>query len=152
MKVAVIGHRMVKITPLLSLATSIDVYELVEEGADRFCFAFGGALTDICLDVINELKEYYDIKRVYYRATYTDEKDAVSDYFASFFEKNYFDESVSKTGVDGINERYRFMIDDCDVLLTLYDPQIEKSKTAAAVAYAKKKGKRIINVLDLIKK
>ena len=151
MKVAVIGHRMVKITPLLSLATSINVGTLVEEGADRFCFAFGGTLTDTCLDVIEELKEYYDIKRVYYRAVYTDEKDAVSDYFASFFEKKYFDESVSKKGVDGINERYRFMIDDCDVLLTLYEPHIEKSKTAA-VAYAKKKGKRIINVLDLIKK
>lgn len=152
MKVAVIGHRLVKISPILNLAVSIEVYNLVEEGADRFCFAFRGTLTDYCLDVITELKEYYDIKRVYYRADYPDEKDAVSDYIVSFFEKKYYDESVRNTGIDGVTERYRFMIDDCDVLLTLYDPQIENSKTAAAVAYAKKKGKRIINVLDLITK
>ncbi len=143
---------MVKIPPIVKLAVSINVYSLVDEGADRFCFAGGGTLTDICLNVIKEIKEECDIKRVFYRAAFTDEKDAVSDYIVSFFEKKLFDESVIKTGDDGINERYRFMIDDCDVLLTLYVPKLEKSATAAAVAYANQKGKRIINVLDLITK
>ncbi len=150
MKVAVIGHRLVKVNVVVELAVSIEVGNLVEEGADRFCFAFGGTLTDICLDVIKKLKRRYDIKRVYYRAAYTDEKDAVADYVVSFFEKKHFDESVSKKGVDAVGKRYRFMIDDCDVLLTLYDPKREKSATAAAVAYARKKKKRIINVWDFI--
>ena len=152
MKVAVIGHRLVKVNVVVELAVSIEVGNLVEEGADRFCFAFGGTFTDMCLNAINELKEHYDIKRVYYRAAYPDDKDGVSDYVVSLFEKKYFDESVSKKGVDAVGKRHRFMIDDCDVLLTLYDPERKKSTTAAAVAYAKKKKKRIINVLDLIKK
>ena len=151
MKVAVIGHRLVEVNDIVKLEILRQIAELAEEGADRFCFTFGGTLTDICLNAIAELKQSYDIKRVYYRAIYPDDKDPVGNYILNLFGQEYFDEVVGKVGVDAVNKRDRFMIDDCDVLLTLYDPKIKNSATACAVAYAKKKGKRIINVLDLVK-
>ena len=150
MKVAIIGHRKYAVNFELEHIIYEQLEGLILEGADKFCFAFKGAFFDVCHFALTEFKDSYNLKRVYYRAIYADGKDVIPDFLANLFEEKYFDESVGKGGVDAINKRHRFMIDDCDVLFTLYDSQIRKSSTASAVAYAKKTGKRIINVLDLI--
>ena len=150
MKVAVIGHRRYAVTSEIEHIIYEQLEMLINQGADKFCFAFKGAFFDVCHNALTEFKEHYDFKRVYYRAIYPDGKDAIADYLAKLLEQRYFDESIGKRGVDDINKRNRFMIDDCDVLLTLYDEHIEKSATAYAVNYARKKHKRIINVLNLI--
>ena len=150
MKVAVIGHRRFAVTLEIEHIVYQQLEKLINQGADKFCFAFKGAFFDVCHSALTEFKEAYDFKRVYYRPIYPDGKNVIPDFLAKLLEQHYFDESVGKRGIDNINKRNRFMIDDCDVLLTLYDEHIEKSATAYAVRYAKKKGKRIINVLDFL--
>lgn len=149
MKVAVIGHRRFAVTNELEQIIFEQLEELIHQGADEFCFAFKGAFFEACHGALTELKKIYNVKRIYYRAIYPDSK-GVPDFLAKLLEQKYFDGSVGKKGVDEVNKRNRFLIDDCAVLFTLYDPQMQKSATASAVAYARKKGKRIINVSDLL--
>ena len=163
MKVAIIGHRKVKDRADTVGRIYDAVTNLIEnEGADTFLFGSGSEFDTLCYYVVSELKKIYpDISRVYVSAewNYKDLNELLDSY----------EDTYCPNKVRGANKlcyviRNVCMIENCDVLLTYYDDNYEpprkrtkvpieehkrtKSGTQMAVEYARKKKKRIINVLD----
>ena len=148
MKVAVIGHRNVKITKEAEEIIYTQIETLIIKGADSFCFAFKGAFTDACYNAVTALKKKYRINRVFY---YSEE-----NVLAPFCKERY-DVEVKTNKCCYYKSINKFMIDECDVLLTFYDQnyvpyssKVGKSGTYYAVQHANEKDKRIINVTDFI--
>ncbi|MDE7076720.1 MAG: hypothetical protein K2O62_05310, partial [Clostridia bacterium] len=85
MKVAVIGHRRFAVTPQIQQVIYEQLEGLINQGAEKFCFAFKGAFFDSCHGALSEFKENYHIKLVYYRAVYPGENDGVADSLATLY-------------------------------------------------------------------
>ncbi|MDE7087735.1 MAG: hypothetical protein K2O67_06050 [Clostridia bacterium] len=148
MKVAVIGHRQVKISNELNEMIYTLTEALIKKGADSFCFSFLGAFSNACYKAATALKQKYPINRVYYYS----HENALAQ-----LSKDRFDVEVIANKSCCYKSINTFMIDDCDVLLTLYDEhyvsfrsQTGKSGTYFAVKYANKRDKRIVNIIDFI--
>lgn len=154
MKVAFIGHRTIEYSDELRNRLTEAVEGLiVRENADTFLFGSKSEFNDLCHDVVTELKEKYeDIKRIFVRAEYEYIDRSYIEYLSDFYEDTFYPSQVHGAGSRAYIVRNKVMIDMCDVLIVYFDsgysPQtMTRSGTGISFDYAKKKNKRIINLL-----
>lgn len=154
MKVAFIGHRNIEDVDVVkrkvkSVAESL----IVGKNADVFLFGSKSDFDDLCHEAVSELKnKFVDIRRVYVRAEYENIDYEYIEYLLSMYEETFYPDSVKRAGVASYIKRNETMINLCDCLIVYYDEatalQRKASGTKRAVEYARRKGKRMINVFE----
>lgn len=123
-----------------------------EENAETFLFSVRSYSEYFCLAILTDLKRYYPlIKRVYIRQlcnklSEMQEESLLYDYDEVISPEKLKDKNL-------YNNRYRLMVDKCDILVTYYDKDYTQLKgkqqiVKNAVKYALKENKRIINLAD----
>ena len=153
-KVAFIGHRNIKKTEGLKHKLSNIVIDLIGEGVDTFLFGSKSQFDDFCYEIVTELqKKYPHVRRVEVRASHENLPQMYVDIALKYYEETIFPKSVSGAGYRSYIKRNQAMIDMCDVLVVYYDADSTtlaktRSGTMLAVDYARRKGKRIINLKD----
>jgi len=154
MKVAFVGHRRIEETEELKNKLKNTLERLIkDEHADTFYFGSRSDFNSICYNAITELKERYpQIRRIYVRAEYEYAYQSYIDSLLSRYEETFFPKQVHGAGQASYIKRNQIMVDFCDVFVTYCDknylPKNGKSGTMAAVDYAKKKGKRVVNLFE----
>ena len=170
MRVAIIGHRKVKNTEVVMWRICETVFDLiVNQGAQIFYFGSRSEFDRLCYAAVSDLQKLYPhVRRVYVRATYEHVEKFYEDYLLEGYEETYYPDSVRGSNELCYVTRNVAMIEACDVLLTYCDPNYEpprkrtndkmlapidvnkkpKSGTRVAVAFAKKRKKRIINLFE----
>ena len=155
MKVAFVGHRKVEKADTLKERIMKAVKALiVEENADTFLFGSKSEFDELCYEVVTELKERYPhIKRVFVRAEYEYISDSYTQYLLTLYEDTFYPEQAHGAGVLSYIKRNQVMIDMCETLVAFCNknftpPTKTKSGTKIAVDYARKKGKRVINLFE----
>ena len=127
---------------------------LKEVNEVTFLFGGTGCFDEISYHAVSVFKsDYPNLKRVYVRAKDEIISETYEKYLLEAFEKTYFPDEVKSAGYRAYVKRNQIMIDKCDVLITYYDKDypLNKSGTKAAVKYAVKKKKEIINIHDFEK-
>lgn len=159
MKVAVIGHRKIDVSHNICNKVG-DIIEnlIVSQNADTFIFGGRGMFDELCYDVVTRLqKKYQNIKRVYLRSQFEFIGKQYKEYLLESYEVTEFPQTVHNAGRLSHVKRNEAMIDMSDVLIVFYDKEykpncrngnITKSGTGIALDYAKRKGKKIINVFE----
>lgn len=148
-----IGHRFVTYTEDLHNKIKSVIKSLLENGVHRFLFGSKSEFTDICVEIVSELKkEYPFLIRVYVRAEYEYIDKDYEDFLLNRFDKTYFANKAHNAGRLVYVMRNQEMIDLSDVCvfyycINNYDGS-KSSGTEIAYNYAVKKHKDIINVFD----
>ena len=147
------GHRTINETEELRLKL-IEIIEklITKNGVDTFLFGSKSRFNSLCLELVTQIKEKYPhIKRVYVRAEYPYIDKCYEDYLLKIYEYTYYPDKLINSGRASYVERNYEMIDKSQYCVVYYDeeyvPHNRKSGTANALSYARKKNKKIINVL-----
>ena len=110
---------------------------VVKDGAYIFLFSNAGQFDDDCYEIVSKLKKHYPyIERHYYHGTFDYDKGYV-DWMSEFYDTVNF---PPMGFVISPHSRDCLMIDICEVLVTC--------GATSAIEYARKKKKRIINLLE----
>lgn len=157
MKVAFIGHRKFEKTETLKPNLKDIVTALIDEGADTFLFGSKSQFDEMCYEVVTELqKTFPHIRRIDVRASNEHLPQIYIDIILKHYEQTIFPEGVRGAGYRSYVKRNQAMIDMCDILVTYFDKDYtpvgrsrisKRSGTTLAVEYARRKNKRIINVI-----
>ena len=157
MKIAFIGHRKIsKSQDLKRLLTEIISGLIENEGAEVFLFGSRSEFDCLCYDIASDLKNKYEhIRRIYVRAEYEYIDKSYIEYLMSIYDDTVFPDKVKNAHALSYIKRNQVMIDECDVLIAYFDENyVPKARTGsgtrAAVGYALKKKKRVINIFDLL--
>ena len=148
-----IGHRQAKRTEELKRKIEEIVCELiVKYGVEKFLFGSKSDFDDACYQVVTAIKEkkFNNIERVYVRAEYSKITDEYIKYLLKSYEETYMPQKVERAGKGRYVVRNKEMIEISAIVVFYYDEENarEKSGTKIAYEYAKKKGKRIINIIE----
>lgn len=156
----VIGHKRVKFTneKIESLKRLIEDL-IVSRKVNCFLFGTNSAFNNICIDVVNELKEKYPhIRRYSVRHDMDDISPKMLDMFKRYYEDVIMSTKITKAKKNSYVARNKYMIDLSDICLFYFDEnylplndlkEVRKSGTKTAFEYAKSKKKEIINFFDL---
>ena len=160
-----VGHRKTEATKKLIKTLTACIEELIEkDGVDTFYFGSRSQFDTLCLKTVSALqKEKYPfIKRINIRAEYPDITREYEEYLSGMYERSFFPKGLRGSGRAVYVERNREMIERSDVCVFYYKedylpeakqknemlaPKKTKSGTALAFDFAKRKNKRIINVI-----
>lgn len=151
-KCCVIGHRKIIETPTLICDIEKTIIRLIkDENVYMFLLGSKSAFTDLCYDVITEVKNKYNhIKRVYVRAEYPIISDRYESYLKRFYEDSYYYNDKQISGKYNYVKRNQVMIDSSNYCLFYYNSNynVEKTKSGTQLAYeyAVNKKKNIINL------
>ena len=155
LKVAFIGHRKIERTGELQRRLADTVTTLIEkEKAETFLFGSKSEFNDLCYEIVTVLQQTYPhIRRVEIRASNEYLPQMYIDIILKYYEETVFPECVGGAGYRAYIKRNQAMIDMCDVLIAYCDMNFKpstrtKSGTILAAEYARKKKKRIINVIE----
>ena len=147
-----IGHRSIFESEQLNETLRVLIEKLIlKENVDTFLFGSKSKFNTLCLKIVTEIKEKYPyIKRVYVRAEYPHINESYKNYLLESFEDTYYPEKIISAGKGSYVERNYEMIDKsnfCIFYYNIYQSYVSrKSGTKIAIEYAKKQGKKIINV------
>lgn len=144
--VAFFGHRDIEATEELKSK----LYDLLEnlilfENARTFLFGSRSKFDYLCLDIVTELKKrYFYIKRIYIRAEYRYISDSYKDYLLELYDDTYYSTNITKPSRAVYIQRNTEMAEKCDIAVCY----VTKNTVGAykALEYAKRKGKRIVNI------
>lgn len=148
-----IGHRTIKETDELKCRLTKVIEKLItNEKVDTFLFGSKSRFDSLCLEVVMELKEKYPhIKRIYVRAEYPYISEHYKNYLLESYDDTYYPENILNSGKAAYVERNYEMIDHSHYCIIYYNGQeatsARKSGTKIALAYAKKRCKRIITMV-----
>ena len=151
MTVAFIVRENIEVTEALKKRLEKIITELVvNEWASTFMFTHIGAFDRVCYEIVTKLKKLFlGIQRfcVNGERNYDDRK---VEYFSEVYEKYL---APSDTDSMSYETRDIAMVERCDVLVTYCDINYQLNAkwvncTAAAMAHAWKKKKRIINLFE----
>ncbi len=151
-----IGHRAIFETNQLNTKLFEIIEKLIiEKNVDTFLFGSKSQFNSLCHKIVTQIKEKYPhIKRVYVRAEYQYIDEKYKKYLLQNYEDTYYPEKIYGSGRLAYIERNYEMIDNSRFCIIYYDKQIAspdyKSGTKIALEYAKKRGKRIINIVNLL--
>lgn len=146
-----IGHRTIRETNELKMKLRKTMEDLiVRERVDTFLFGRKSRFEGLCLELVTEIQKIYPhSRRVYVRADFPIIREEYKAYLLENYEETYYPASLH-AGKAVYVERNREMIDNSHFCIIYYDeqqfPDNRKSGTAIALAYARKRGKRIIPV------
>ena len=147
----IFGHRVIRESEDLKerLYSSIESM-ILNEKVDTFLFGSKSQFNDLCLDLVNRMKEKYPhIKRIYVRAEYPNINKQYENYLSERYEYSYYPSKLRNSGKSVYVERNFEMIDNSRFCIVYYeeknDPLCRKSGTKIALDYAIKKGKQIRN-------
>ena len=161
-----IGHRNAQETPKLLKALRDTVLDLIKnKGVETFIFGSKSRFDDLCLDIVNQIKnEHGQIKLIYFRSQYKYIDQSYRDYLLKSYDDTLIPERVENAGRASYLERNQAMIDQSDICVFFYDKDYQpplrkynkramstyqpKSGTRLAYEYAKRKKKEIINLYD----
>ena len=150
-----LGHKNIPITNDLKSKLSKIVEKLIiYENTNTFLFGSASQFNDLCLEIVTQLKEKHPhIKRIYIRAEYPYIDEGYKRYLLTNYEDTYFPEKIINSNkAIYINRNYE-MINKSQICIVYYDnsllPTNRKSGTKIALDYATKKGKKIINIVDI---
>ena len=138
---------------------------IVNENVVTFLFGSKSQFDDLCHKVVTELKEKYPhIKRIYVRSAFQHIPDWYEDSLLNHYEETYFPEHMENAGRASYVERNQEMINHSKFCVVYYDKSYlpprrknsrrdlfdyqPKSGTAIAYNYAKRKGLKIINIMN----
>lgn len=144
-----IGHREVEENEELVQRIAALVERLiVEERVDTFLFGSKSRFNSLCYESVTRAKEQHPhVRRVYVRAEFPDINEDYAAYLAQRYEDTYFPQCLLKAGRAVYVQRNREMVEQSDICVFYYEesrsPAHRNSGTAAALAYAVKRGKRI---------
>lgn len=152
--VAVIGHRIFKVTPEIIIATNTVMTDLVfKRKAKIFLYGTENRFEMYCQIC---LFQYVNFTRFKWKQIMTPQE--YSDKLKGEYYKPIIGNIICAPKVEGSEqlqyvERNKFMIDMCDVLVAYYDknyvsPSGGRSGTEIAVEYAKSINKDVINIFD----
>ena len=149
----VIGHRkIVKSKLLVCEIEQVVKYLIEEEGVNTFLFGSRSQFTDLCYDLITEIKNRYNnISRIYVRAEYPIISDGYKNYLLRFYEDSYYYNDKVIMGKFNYLKRNEVMINSSEYCLFYFDVNYTISKqkisgTKKAYEFAVKNNKKIINV------
>ncbi|MCM1438193.1 MAG: hypothetical protein NC131_03130 [Roseburia sp.] len=153
MKVAIVGRKGIEITERLKEAINREISRLVQDGADVFYFCdIEDGFGNLCYDAL----EKYNVRRVLVRAYYEMLDEDTAEYKIEFTENKFFPEDLQDYLTVYIKPE-KHIISLCNVLLTCCKVSCDyyfKDKSQAgsllAVLYARRKGKKIINIYDML--
>ena len=164
MRVCFIGHRKIGDVGQLKDKVKRAIAALIAEGADTFFFGSKSEFDDLCREIVGEFRLLdSNLKRVYVRAEYPIIDSSYEQYLLQFYEETYFPQRMEKAGRKIYVERNQEMIDQSDACVFYYNakyklppvrrnsalPDIQReSGTAIAFEYARRRGKRIINLFE----
>ena len=161
------GHRKIDKTPELIERLTKEIKVLItEKDVNVFYFGSKSEFDDLCHKIVTELKEKYPhIKRIYVRSAFQHIPDWYEDSLLQHYEDTYFPNYMEKAGKASYVERNQEMINQSDYCIVYYDDNYlpprrknsrrdlidyqPKSGTAVAYNYAKRKGVKIINIINL---
>ena len=110
---------------------------VIKDGAYIFLFSNAGQFDDDCYEIVSKLKKRYPyIERHYYHGTFDYDRGYV-DWMSEFYDFVHFS---AKGLVISSHLRNCIMIDLCDVVVTC--------GAMSTVEYARKKKKRIMNLIE----
>lgn len=148
------GHRTIKETEKL-YSKLFDVLEtmILNESVDTFLFGSKSHFNDLCLDLVTKMKEKYpQIKRIYVRAEYPYISEQYKKYLLKYYEDTYYPKKILGSGKAVYIKRNYEMIDNSRFCIVYYDkkalPKSRRSGTEISLDYARKKGKKIIDILS----
>ncbi len=162
------GHRKIENTiELREKLYNIIENLIVSNNIENFLFGSKSEFNTLCHKTVNRLKEKYPhIKRIYVRAEYPCIDDNYKSYLLENYECTYYPESIISSAKAVYVERNYYMIDKSDACVVYFNPNYKpprkqikhygltehktKSGTKIAYEYARKNGKMIINILDVI--
>ncbi len=160
------GHRKIEVTDELVNRLNEIVEDLInEKKVDTFLFGSKSQFDKLCLQVVTELKKKYPhIRRIYVRAEFHYIDESYTAYLLKKYDHTYYPERMINAGKAAYVERNYEMIDNSRYCIICYDesympPRRKNSRldlfdyqpnsgTKRAYDYAKRKGIRIMNVLD----
>lgn len=159
------GHRKINETPKLIERLTKEIEGLItEKSVDLFYFGSRSEFDDLCHKTVTALKEKYPhIRRVYVRSAFQRIPDWYKVSLLKHYEDTYFPEHMENAGKASYVERNREMINKSDFCVVYFDETYvppkrksgrrdltdyqPKSGTAVAYNYARKKKKKIINLI-----
>ncbi len=148
------GHRTINETAELKSKLNEIIEKLIlERQVDTFLFGSKSQFNSLCQETVAQIKEKYPhIKRVYVRAEYPVINDDYENYLLQSYEETYYPENLVGAGRAIYIKRNFEMIDKSNFCVAFFDKEkaAPKSGTRMAVNYAAKKGKKIINLFDLV--
>ena len=160
------GHRKIEEGEQLRKRLYVIIEELIiSNNVGIFLFGSRSEFDDLCLAVVTELIEKYPhIRHVYVRAEYPYIRESYEKYLMQSYEETYFPARAVGAGRAVYVERNYEMIDRSDICVLYYiegyTPPIKengrqgtgacqkKSGTQLAYAYARRKKRKIINVMQ----
>ena len=144
-----IGHRKIENKSYLYEQLKLCVENLItKSNITTFLFGSRSEFNDLCLEVVNELKDIYThIERVYIRAEYEYISDEYKDYLLNSYEKTYFAEKAHNANRLVYVKRNEELIDNSDICVFYYKYNAPHSGTAIAFDYAQKHRKKIIKIV-----
>lgn len=147
-----IGHREIEETEELREAVRELVELLIsEQGVDTFLFGSRSQFNSLCYELVSEIKiKSPHIRRVYVRAEFEHISDSYKAYLLRDYEDTYFPEKVKGAGRASYIKRNFEMIDESEFCVFCFDESKTrkgKSGTKIALDYARKRGRRIFNIL-----
>ena len=150
-----IGHRKIKITNEQKNKLRNTIEKLItQNNVDTFLFGSKGEFDELCYEITSELKQYYShIKRVYVRAQFPYISEEYKNYLLKIYEDTYYPDKILNAGRYSYVERNFEMINNSKFCIMYFDENYlpnkhTKSGTKTAYAYALKKEKTIINILN----
>lgn len=153
MIVACIGAQDFERTP----ASAIELWDVLtnlvaNEGADLFFFTNEGLFDFSCWQIVSQLKmRYPNIRRIYAQTGYEDNNGNLQE-IDKYYDRIFYLGSICENSLLAPYVRNRVMVGMCDVVVTNVDlkklptPRIESS-TEAAIKFAKRYKKRVINLI-----
>lgn len=161
------GHRKIIQTPELTERLTKEIEVLIaEKEVSTFYFGSKSEFDNLCHKVVTELRtKHPHINRVYVRAAFQHIPDWYKNSLLEHYEDTYFPEHMKNAGKASYVERNQEMINKSDFCVVYYDenyapPRRKNSKqdlfyyqpksgTAVAYDYAKRKGLKLINLLNV---
>ena len=144
------GHRTINETDELRTKITEAVERLIsDENVDTFLFGSKSEFDRLCLELVTKLKEKYPhVKRIYVRAEYPFISDDYRSRLLRYYDETYYPEKLHGAGHAAYVERNYEMINNSKYCIVYYDeqkaPAISKSGTKIALAYADRKGRKVI--------
>ena len=152
----IIGHRDFEKSKELELKVKKIVADLIEkENITNFLFGSNSKFTDFCYNIVTEYKNIYShLRRIFIRAEYPIISDSYYNYLKTFYEDSYFYSEKLLNNKFSYLKRDKVMIEKSQFCIFFFNPTyIPKTKTQSgthiAYEYALKKGKRVVNVLNI---
>ena len=149
------GHRTINETEeLRNKLTKIIENIINDKNVNTFLFGSMSRFNSLCLEIVTDIKQKYPrIKRVYVRAEFPYISDDYLAYLLQFYDETYYPEKILGAGRASYVERNQEIINKSQICVVYYDssysPKKRKSGTEIAFKYAQKRGKDIINVLEI---